>query len=59
MAWMWVVLVWCTLAVCVSLLVVRGIRLADRIEAEDTLEPNFVVDADHPAASPPSRHRSA
>lgn len=56
---MWVVLVWCTLAVGVSLLVVRGIRLADRLEAEDTLEPNVVIDLSHPAASPPSRHESA
>jgi hypothetical protein len=49
MSWVWVVgAVWLLLGVLIGVLIGRGIRLADRKQAEDlaaqAAEPNFVVD---------------
>lgn len=54
MGWVWVVgAVWLLLGVLIGVLIGRGIRLADRKQAETTAtdaEPNFVVD--HPVLPP-------
>jgi len=58
MTWVWaVVAVWLVLGVLIGVLIGRGIRVADRKQAEalaaQTSEPNFVVD---PVALPPDAH---
>ena len=59
MTWVWaVVAVWLLLGVLIGVLIGRGIRVADRKQAEalaaEPADPNFVVDA---AALPPHVHR--
>ena len=54
MSWVWVIgAAWLVLGVLVGVLIGRGIRIADRKQAENAAadaEPNFVVD---PAVFPP------
>jgi hypothetical protein len=59
MVWIVVAATWFLLAVGASLLVGRGIRLADLRAAEDRTERNFVVDGDPLAAPLPPLPRSA
>jgi hypothetical protein len=47
MVWLWGAAAWLVLAVGVTLLVVRSIRVADDRAAREA-EPNFVVDVDPP-----------
>jgi hypothetical protein len=47
MVWLWMAAVWLALAVAVTLLVVRSIRLANS-RADLEAGPNFVVDVDSP-----------
>jgi hypothetical protein len=59
MSWVWaVVAVWLLLAVLVGVLIGRGVRLADRKQAETTAAeaaaPNFVVDPPARAEQPPA-----
>lgn len=44
MVWFWVAVVWLALAVPVTLVVARSVRLADQRGVDESLEPNVVLD---------------